>query len=206
LKGLAEWMKGDSIMSPFSNRRCVWYHCTIEKRVKSGKRSRWTNISEELSTQLFCLVDDTGWCIIDPDDAHVVAETDQTRFGQDADSRLQAPAKASWLRLNRGNYRFRERLMRPATPLYAPAEFSSYHNNLTEEFIDGQVEGLVRQWKLQPRRYLAEFDLDQNGKIQKHEWTLVSAAARREVLVRLNRHTDEHHILTKPKDRQHPYI
>jgi hypothetical protein len=35
LKGLAEWMKGDSFTSPFSNSRCVWYHCTIEKREKT---------------------------------------------------------------------------------------------------------------------------------------------------------------------------
>jgi hypothetical protein len=206
LKGLAEWMKGDSFTSPFSNNRCVWYHCTIEKREKKGKRSRWTNISDECSTQLFRLIDDTGWCVIDPDYAHVIAETDRSWFGRNADCRKEVPKKAVWPRLNRGNYRFRERLIRPATPLYALGEFSSYRNSTTEEFISSQVEDLVRQWKLQPQRYLGAYDLDENGRIEAREWTAVNAAARKQVLVRINSQEQQHHVLAKPKDSRHPYI
>jgi len=206
LKGLAEWMKGDSFTSPFSNNRCVWYHCTIEKREKKGKRSRWTNISDECSTQLFRLIDDTGWCVIDPDYAHIIAETDRSWFGRNADCCNEVPERRLWPRLNPGNYRFRERLIRPATALYALGEFSSYRNSTTEEFISSQVEDLVRQWKQQPQRYLGEYDLDENGRIQAREWAAVNAAARKQVLARINNQEHLHHILAKPKDSRHPYI
>lgn len=32
LKGLAEFMQNDTIYSPFSGSRCVWYHCSIDKK------------------------------------------------------------------------------------------------------------------------------------------------------------------------------
>lgn len=206
LKGLAEWLDGDSITSPFSNNRCVWYHCTIEKRQRSGKRTSWSNVSDECSSHLFRLVDDTGWCVIDPDHAHVIAESDVTWYGSSTEARFDAPAKSGWLSLNMGNYRFRERLIRPATSLYALGEFRSFQNTLSEEMIGKQVEDLVRQWKLQPQRYLAQFDLDGNGKIQKHEWKAIRNAAREQVLKEMNEHDDQQHLLLQPTDSRHPFI
>ena len=206
LKGLGEWLSGDSITSPFSNSRCVWYHCTIDKRKKSGKRSSWSNISDQYSGALFRLVDDTGWCIIDPDRAKVIPETDITWYGHDTDYRSKPPAKARWLHLNMGNYRFRERLIRPATTLYALGEFSSFQNSPTDEYIARQVEDLVQQWKLQPQRYLAQYDFDQNGSIQKQEWQAIRSAARKQVLAKINSQGGEQHLLSAPRDRRLPYI
>jgi hypothetical protein len=206
LKGLGEWMSGDSIVSPFSNSRCVWYHCTIEKRKKSGKRSSWSNISDECSDTLFRLVDDTGWCIVDPDHAQVIPESDITWYGHNTDYRSKPPAKARWLHFSMGNYRFRERLIRPATSLYALGEFRSIQNNATDEYIARQVEDLVKQWKLQPKRYLEQYDLDQNGRIQKQEWKAIRSAARREVLAKINSQSSEHHLLSAPQDGSRPYI
>jgi hypothetical protein len=206
LKGLGEWLSGDSIVSPFSNSRCVWYHCTIEKREKSGKRSSWSNISDECSDTLFRLVDDTGWCIIDPDHAQVIPETDITWYGQNTDYRSKPPTKAQWLNFNMGNYRFRERLIRPATALYVLGEFSSFQNSSTDETIARQVEELVKQWKLQPQRYLAQYDFDKNGAIQKQEWKAIHSAARKQVLEKENSQNSEHHLLSAPKDQSRPYI
>ena len=208
LKGLGEWLPGDTIVSPFSSSRCVWYHCTIDKRKRSGKRTTWTNISDERSTHLFRLVDDTGYCIVDPDDAHVVAESDITWYGSSTADSSRAPKKASWLRagLGLGNYRFRERLIRPATTLYALGSFRTFHSKTTDEYISRQVEEVIRQWKLQPQRYLADFDFDQNGKIQKQEWRAIHAAARKQVLAKINRESSEQHLLAKPKNSQQPFI
>ncbi|MCP4471841.1 MAG: hypothetical protein GY815_14360 [Gammaproteobacteria bacterium] len=206
LKGLGEWLPGDSINSPFSESRCVWYHCTIDKKQRSGKRTTWISISDECSSHLFRLVDDTGDCIIDPDDAHVIPETDITWYGRDADARTRAPTRASWVQLGIGNYRFRECLIRPATSLYALGWFRTLHSNPSEEFIARQVDDLVRQWKLQPHRYLGEFDFDANGKIQKQEWKAIRAAARKQVLAKLNSENREHHVLSRPQDKRHPYI
>lgn len=206
LKGLGEWMSGDSIVSPFSKSRCVWYHCTIEKRKKSGKRSSWSNISDECSDTLFRLVDDTGWCIVDPDHAQVIPESDITWYGHNTDYRSKPPAKSRWLHFSMGNYRFRERLIRPATSLYALGEFRSIQNNATDEYIARQVEDLVTQWKQQPKRYLEQYDLDQNGRIQKQEWKAIRSAARREVLAKINSQSSEHHLLSAPQDGSRPYI
>ena len=207
LKGLGEWLPGDSISSPFSQSRCVWYHCTIEKRKRSGKRTTWTRISDERSSHMFRLVDDTGYCVVDPDDAHVIPEVDKTWYGNSSEARLDAPAKASWIHLGgMGKYRFKERLIRPATSLYALGWFRTVYSNPSDEFVAKQVEDLVRQWKLQPERYLREFDLDQNGKIQKQEWKVIRSAARREVLAKLASENREHHVLSCPEDKNRPYI
>ncbi|MCP4333353.1 MAG: hypothetical protein GY785_11915 [Gammaproteobacteria bacterium] len=206
LKGLGEWLPGDSIRSPFSESRCVWYHCTIDKKLSSGKRTTWTSISDECSEHLFRLVDDTGVCIVDPDDAHVIPETDITWYGQETNARSQAPTRARWIQLGLGNYRFRERLIRPATSLYALGWFRTVHVNPSDEFISKQVEDLVRQWKLQPQRYLSEFDIDMNAKIQKQEWKAIRAAARKQVLAKLTSDNREQHVLSRPKDNRQPYI
>ena len=207
LKGLGEWLPQDSITSPFSNSRCIWYHCTIDKRQRSGKRTTWTNISNECSEHLFRLVDDTGSCIVDPDDAHVIPETDVTWYGSSTERPMKPPQKSAWImRLSTGNYRFRERLIRPATTLYALGWFRTLHSNPGDELIARQVEDLIRQWKLQPQRYLADYDFDNNGKIEGREWKVIRAAARKQVLEKLNKETREHHVLARPQDGKHPYI
>lgn len=206
LKGLAEFMQNDTIYSPFSGSRCVWYHCSIDKKTHSGKRSTWTNISDEFSSQLFRLEDDTGECFVDPDDAHVIPESELTWYGPSTDSRTQPPRKTSLISLNLGSYRFCERLIRPATPLYALGWFRTQYSYPSDEYISNQVEDLVRQWKLQPGRYLQEYDLDRNGKIQKKEWQAVRAAARKQVLAKIENEKNEHHVLTKPAEKSLPYI
>lgn len=206
LKGLAEFMQNGVIHSPFSGSRCVWYHCTIDKRKRTGKRTTWMNISDECSGQLFRLVDDTGDCIIDPDHAHVIPETDLTWYGDHTESRSQVPAKNRLVSFNSGKYRFRERLIRPATPIYAMGWFKTIYSNVSDELIAEQAADLVKQWKLQPHRYLSEFDTDQNGKIQQREWNAIRAEARKQILARNSRQQQEYHVISRPDDKRHPYI
>ena len=207
LKGLAEWLPEDSFISPFSGSRCIWYHCTIDKKRRTGKRTSWTNISDECSSQLFRLVDDTGDCAVDPDDAHVIPETDVTWRGSSTDASSRPPPSSQWLSaISFGNYRFRERLIRPATSLYALGWFRTVHSNPSDDFISRQVEDLVKQWKLQPEKYLREFDLDQNRRLEKDEWKVVRVAARKQVLAKINRENHAHHVLSCPQDSNQPYI
>lgn len=180
--------------------------CTIEKRKRSGKRTTWTNISDQRSHHLFRLVDDTGDCIIDPDHAHVIPEVDITWYGHSTDYQTRVPDKPSWFRLSLGNYRFRERLLLTASTLYALGGFRTVHSNPSDALIAKQVEDLVKTWKLQPQRYLREYDLDQNGKIEKREWKVIRAAARKQVLNRLNSENTEHHVMSRPESRGQPYI
>ncbi len=206
LKGLGEWMPNDVIQSPFSQNRCVWYHCTIDKRQKSGKRTTWTNIFDQSSDHLFRLVDDTGECIIDPDHAHVIPETDRTWYGHSSDQRSRPGGGNSFVSIGFGNYRFRERLITPATSMYALGWFRTVRSDPSDEFVSQKVESLVKQWKIQPDRYLRDFDFDQNGKIQKQEWKAIYAAARKQVLAELRQQKNEHHVLSRPENRRQPFI
>ena len=206
LKGLGEWMPNGEIHSPFSKRRCLWYHCTIDRKQSSGKRITWTNISDERSSQMFHLVDETGDCIVDPDDARVIPEMDTTWYGHSTEYRSRAPKKPTRFNFSMGSYRFRERLLLPASTLYALGWFRTVHSNPSDEFIAKQVEDLVRTWKLQPAKYLREYDLDQNGKSEKREWKVIRAAARKQVLNRLNNEKQEHHVISCPANSRQPYI
>ncbi len=207
LKGLAEWLPEDSFTSPFSGSRCIWYHCTVDKKSRTGKRISWTNISDECSEQLFRLVDETGDCAVDPDDAHVIPETDVTWYGGSTEARTRPSGSNRWLSvISFGGYRFRERLIRPATPLYALGWFRTLHGNPSDEFISRQVEDLVKQWKLQPERYLRDFDLDQNLRLEKDEWKTVRAAARKQALAKINREYRAQHVLSCPPDKNQPFI
>ena len=206
LKGLGELMQNDTIISPFSGSRCVWYHCSIDKKTNSGKRITWTNISDERSSHLFRLVDDTGECIIDPDHAHVIPESDLTWYGQSRENRSQPPKQNKLVALNLGNYRFRERLIRPATPLYVLGWFRTLYNEPSDEFISRQVEDLIKLWKLQPKRYLRTYDFDRNGLIQKEEWAAIRSEARKQVLANISSQKNEHHVVSRPEETRQPYI
>ena len=206
LKGLGEWMPNDTIRSPFSNRACVWYHCTLDKKSRRGKRSSWSNISDERSGQLFHLIDETGVCIIDPDDAHVVPGSEITWYGHSQEACRQAPKKTSWLSVGFGNYRFRERLLMTASPLYALGWFSTARHDPSEESISKRVKDRVQGWKLQPERYLRDYDLNGNGKIQESEWQLIHSVARKQVLAEISSEMNEQHVLSRPEDKRQPFI
>ena len=206
LKGLGEWMPNDTIRSPFSNRACVWYHCTLDKKSRRGKRSSWSNISDERSGQLFHLIDETGVCIIDPDDAHVVPGSEITWYGHSQESCRQARKKTSWLSVGFGNYRFRERLLMTASPLYALGWFSTARHDPSEESISKRVKDRVQGWKLQPERYLRDYDLNGNGKIQESEWQLIHSVARKQVLAEISSEMNEQHVLSRPEDKRQPFI
>ena len=59
---------------------------------------------------------------------------------------------------------------------------------------------------MQPERYLRQFDLDRNGKIQKGEWQAIHSAARGEVLSRLREQQREIHLMSRPLDSGQPFI
>jgi hypothetical protein len=90
--------------------------------------------------------------------------------------------------------------------MYALGWFRTVHSTPSDEFVSKQVEELVKQWKIQPARYLGAFDFDGNGKIQKDEWKAIRGAARSEVLARLRKQKQQHHIMSRPTDRRQPFI
>ncbi len=206
LKGVGEFMPGDELTSPFTGSRCLWYQCTVEQKQKIGKSTTWTNISDEISDNLFHLLDGTGECIIDPEDAHVVAEFNQTWYGHSMQDRLQPTASSRALTgIAIGGYRFSERLIRPASLIYALGFFRTMQNTADSPGVEAEVKDLLRQWKLQPHRYLSQFDFDANGKIDKQEWRAIHHKARQQVISKIQRQ-QLHNILERPQDTGQPFI
>lgn len=206
LKGLAEFLPNDVIVSPFSNSRCVWYHCTIDRQQRSGKRTSWSNILDLCSEHLFRIVDETGECVVDPDFAHVVPETRKTWYGHDTDAKNHPPAKTMHISFGSHKYRFRELLIRPATEIYALGWFRTVYSNPAEEYIDKRVEQRVADWRLQPQKYLRRFDVDGDGTIRKDEWQNIYAAARREVQRDISDEAKPQHVLASAEDKNSPFI
>ena len=155
---------------------------------------------------MFRLVDDTGECVVDPDHAHVIPECDHSWYGDGPEYRSRPPKGRRLIALGLGRYRFRERLILPATAIYALGWFRTLYNNPSDELIAKQAEDLVRQWKLQPERYLSGFDRDDDGAIRGDEWKAIRMAARNEILNRMQRQKAEHHVISRPTDTRHPYI
>jgi len=206
LKGIGEFMPGDVLISPFTGNRCLWYQCTVEQKQKIGKSTTWTNISDEISNNLFHLLDDTGECVIDPEDAHVVAESNQTWYGHSMQDRLHATTSSGVLTgIAIGGYRFSERLIRPASLIYALGFFRTLQNTADSPVVEAEVKGLLRKWKLQPHRYLSHFDFDANGNIDKQEWRAIHHKARQQVISKSQR-PQSHNILERPQEAGQPFI
>jgi len=204
LKGLGEWMPGDSIHSPFSGRRCLWYQCRLDRRKRSKKRTSWTNISNQVSDQLFHLVDETGKCVIDPENAHVVPEIENQWFGDSMDAKHHIPDSS--FSFSRNSYRFTEKIITTATEIYALGNFETKRHVPVESFVESETKVLIREWKLKPAKYLGKFDRDANGKIQDREWVAIRQAARRQVLASLSRQNEAQNLMSKPARANQPYI
>ncbi len=211
LKGLGEWMPGDQIYSPFSGERCLWFHCTIDEKRRSGKHSKWVNISNQKSHQLFQLVDDTGVCIIDPEHANITPELERSWYGSNLMVQNNPPPTSrsrltSSVLFGFSGYRFRESLIRPASDIYVIGDFQTHRLEATESLVSRQVKDLLLEWKLKPGKYLKYFDVDGNGKIMDNEWKKIERAAREQVMANNITMHQPQNLMSKSANSKQPFI
>ena len=205
LKGLGEMMPGMELVSPFSHRRCLWYQCIVEKRNTTGKYTGWSEQSNETSDDIFLLKDDTSECLIIPEGAFVIPSEESFWYGSSSHDKTRGRLK-SWLMsryIGFGSYRFTEKLITVADPLYAIGLFKSVEKNSELNNLSKQVNNLVDQWKKNPLKYLKKYDVD-NGKIQKQEWKLIRQAAIAKI--RENQQQTLIHILKNTTEKNQPFI
>ena len=104
-----------------------------------------------------------------------------------------------------GAYRFNEKLIRPATAIYAPGLFRTLGHTPSTAYLEKQIKVLLRLRKLQPHRYLSQFNIDANGKIRKQEWRAIRHKARQQVISKIERHQAQN--LLSDQDRSgRPFI
>ncbi len=58
-------MQKTLLVSPFTNKKCVYYHYTIEERRGSGKSAHWATIRDEKQYIPFSIEDKTGRVVVD---------------------------------------------------------------------------------------------------------------------------------------------
>ena len=206
LKGIGEMIPGPEITSPFSQSRCLWYQCIVERRKQLNKNTVWLEESNEISDHIFHLHDETGNCIVIPDGAQVIPKINKKWYGNHINVKHKHIQDSLILQryLSFGRYRFTEKLIMVADPLYVIGNFKSIQKTVHPETIKQQVEQLLNTWKLNPHRYLSDFDIDKNGKIQNEEWVLIRNKAELEVLKRHQK--TEHHTIQKPDESNQPFV
>ncbi len=205
LKGLAELLPESKIISPFSHRKCIWYQCKVEVKKTTGKRSHWVEESNQISEDIFLIQDDTGECIVIPEQAEVIPSYQRVWHGKHLQASHINPKNSSLSGfIGMGNYRFTEKMIFVADTLYVLGDFKSVTKNPDAHTIQQKVKELIRHWKIQPMRFLKPFDLDGDGKIQNNEWAEIKRHA--EYKVREQNQQSVIHTIRKPQEKNHPFL
>lgn len=211
--GTAKWLDGPEIFAPLTGLPCAWYSYSIEERNQHGKQ-KWRRIDHGVSDHLFLLEDDTGVCVIDPEDAEVTPSVNETWYGsrpaRSLDKLKVHPSVdilSKVLTQTGAPYRYTERRLNVDEPLYAIGEFSSIGTDFRKE-VDHLVRDFLSKLK-RDKKKLAQYDANQDGNIDQTEWEVArkdahQAAVQEQLNNPLPRST---HLLKKPELKKHqPFL
>lgn len=178
LCGRAAQHPGFTLLSKLRGVPCVWFRYTIERKNSDNK---WVLEDSGYSEDTFLLVDASGQCAIDADDAEVISQHDDT-----------------WVM---DNHRYTETLLMPGDELYALGEFTTLSGANSELDFREDLNHLLGEWKRDQKQLHARFDVNRDSEIDAQEWNLAAAQAQQTVerqhrIIRLEGHTS--HLLKRP--------
>lgn len=153
------------VADPIRGTPCLWYRFVTEER--SGARNRhWRVVDRGASIQPFTLQDDSGLCLIAPDEAQIADDHDPDEVVRVSSSR-----------------RHRIWRIRENDPLYAlgflerRAVLEAAGEAREIEITEGARKTL-RLWKGEQAKLLERFDENRDGRIDAAEWEKARQAAR----------------------------
>lgn len=216
LSGEAAAMPGEPILSPLTKTPCCWFRYKIERKGDKG----WNRVKSGQSDGLFLLRDETGECIIDPDDAEVSPKEKNIWYGGSAFPATAPAASFSshgrmhatlGLRVNfsgsGGNYRYTEEAIYPGERLYAIGLFKSFGETDRLAMREERIKARLSQWKSDHAGLLERFDRDGNGEIDLVEWEVARRAAKREVTrEQLQEDQQSMHTLSNTTSSRRPFL
>lgn len=169
------------LVSPLNGIRCVWYRYWVYRRVDGNK---WREVDRGVSRETFEIIDDSGRCIIDPDDAEIVG----------AERTVRHPDR---------QYRHVEELLY-GHAVYALGEFATLGGAAATLDAKADVAQLLAEWKRDKAGLHRRFDLNGDGEIDLREWALARRQAQREVaqLHREIRTRPGVHVMRAPRDER----
>jgi hypothetical protein len=200
LSGRARLTAGANLLSPLSRRPCVWWLFRIERKRSNGKNTQWETINRGVSELPFLLVDETGECLVKPQGAEVHPGDKAVWYGATPWPAGQPDASGFFGGRMLAEYRYTEHRIYEHERVDVIGAFHSV-GGLAAFDRDAAVAELLRQWKQDQPRLLAEFDADRDGLLSQREWERARAAARHSVDARALAPTEPQlHVLTKPDD------
>jgi E3 Ubiquitin ligase len=199
LNGLSRLPEGSENRSPLSHQSCAWWDYRIERKRSTGKGTTWDLIDHGISQMPFLLVDETGWCLVNPLGAEVLPRDKVTWYGS---TPWPANTGSMGAVLDRMlcNYRYTEHRLPVEAPISALGEFRT-QGGLQGVDMDDQAAELLRTWKQDQFGLLQQFDTNRDGVLSETEWTQARAEARKLVEARVREERPQsYHLLTKPED------
>lgn len=211
LHGQALMADGYVTASPLTGSHCLWYRFKIEKRSRDLRgRRRWRTLHSGHSDTPFVMADDSGRCLIDPQDAEVTTAHKRIWYGTsewpNAKSQRSKPATLLGLSLGVAHrYRYTEELLQEGD-VYALGWFRTVSS--AHQSVDTRVRELLRRWKSDPETLTARFDRDGDGSVDVREWEQAREVALHEVLQQqVSRQASTPiHTLRAPKDKTLPFL
>lgn len=179
LQGYGQHFAGSPLLSKLSAIPCLWFRYRVEERSDNNK---WKVIDGGESSDSFVLRDDTGLCIVDPEQAEIYTKH-----------------RSQW---SDAGYRYTEWNLFPNDSLYAIGEFRTQGGSSVEFNTREELNTLLAEWKKDMPALLKRFDLDNNGTLDLQEWMLARQAAKREVAKRMQeaQAAPDIHLMSKPRD------
>jgi hypothetical protein len=184
LIGRGQPIGGTPLLSDLSRRPCLWCRYKIEQR---GSKGEWEPKDSGESIFSFMLRDDTGECVIDPEQAEI--STQHYNQWQEDDSRY-----TEWLLLQHDL-------------IYVIGQFRTQGGSTLEFNTREELNTLLADWKKDMPTLLTHFDLNNDGVLDVDEWFLARQAAKREVgkAMREAQAQPDISIVSRPLDGK-PYL
>jgi hypothetical protein len=207
LEGQALLANGPPIIAPLTKTDCIWWRFRVEKKVQSGKNTKWVTVRSGTSDDCFELDDGTGKCMVDPDGATVIPSHRERWYGSSESPDVAPKAGGGWLRAGFSRYRYTEERLHARDSLYALGGFRTQAGGPEPFDEDLDLKELLAKWK-HDKKMMALFDTNKDGTIDSREWEAARRMATRKVRdehVQRAVGTPDLHILAKPKDSR-PYI
>lgn len=145
------------LFSTLRRRPCLWCRYKIEQRERNG----WRTIDSGETSDSFLLCDDTGECVVDPENAEIITQ--------------------SYDQWQEAGCRYTEWILIKGEILYVIGRFRTQGGSNQEFDKRAELSALLTEWKKNMPALLARFDLNKDGELSIEEWELARQAAKGEV-------------------------
>lgn len=199
------------LYSPLTGEACLWYRFRVEEyggNGRSGRGNGWQQVDQGVSTQPLLLKDDTGTCLVLPEDATVHPLLRRRWEGRHRWPQHPARDKGVFNALIGRRYRYTEERLQEGDLLYALGWFESRGGGRDASDPEQLIGHIIRQWKSDYPSLLARFGQHNSKHLGPLEWQQVRAAAAIEASKR-SRETARQpaqHVLKRPQHKGLPFV